>query len=694
MTKSLVIVESATKCKTISKYLNSNPESDNKYIITASCGHITELSNKDGMGFNKETWDADFIPSASKQKIIYKIRELAKDADNIYLASDLDAEGEAISYHIKECIKDLIKKKPCHRIRFNEITSSALKKAINNPTDIDMDIVNAQMTRSILDKLVGFSLSPMLWNKFNCNYLSAGRCQSIAVLLCINRYNDILNTKLSLYWNIIGKFSKFEAYLYNDNDIVKITNSDDIKTFLKKLKFENKWHIKLEENNSIQNPPAPFTTTSLQSEVYQRFKINSKKTMKIAQELYENGYITYMRTDSVSISNEAKNKIISYIKDNYGNNYVKRRAHKNKIVNAQEAHECIRVTNPKKTDIDIEGITPDHKKIYNLIWKRTISCQMIAAEYINTIIYIIDDTILPYKFICNKSLLVKKGYLEVYSPDIRLDDIDDIRKFNNTDTKPLHFIAKGNINEPPSLYNEVGLIKLLEKEGIGRPSTYASIIEKIFSKGYVEKGSNPQQKLKIESIKKNNNKLEIINEDINIGGNNKDLLVPTELGINITDYLKNLIPFLLDIKFTAHMEEALDKISNKNATKVDTLNIFYNKLKPILDKELEKTEGGNKTDKKDYKKETGILKTKFGYAYYNAETNKYTNIESYLKWKKITVKELTQRDINFISSLPKKIGDYTINIGQYGLYLKDKKNNNIKLEKNKWEDAIDGNLQT
>jgi DNA topoisomerase-1 len=691
MTKSLVIVESATKCKTISKYLNSD-ESDNKYIITASCGHITELSNKYGMGFDKETWEADFIPSPSKQKIIYKIRELAKEADNIYLASDLDAEGEAISYHIKECIKDLIKHKPCYRIRFNEITSSALKKAINNPTNIDMDIVNAQMTRSILDKLVGFSLSPMLWNKFNSNYLSAGRCQSIAVLLCINRYNDILNTKLSLYWNIIGKFSKYEAYLYNENDLVKIINSEDIKKVLKKLSFENKWKVNLEESNSLQNPPAPFTTTSLQSEVYQRFKIGSKKTMKIAQTLYENGYITYMRTDSVSISDEAKKKIISYIKDNYGDEYVKRRAHKNKIVNAQEAHECIRITNPKKLDIDFEDITPDHKKIYNLIWKRTIACQMIAAEYIDVTLNIIDDTILPYKFIYNKSLLIKKGYLEVYSPDIKIDDVDEIRKLNGNEIKPSYFIAKGNINEPPSLYNEVGLIKLLEKEGIGRPSTYASIIEKIFSKGYVEKGSNPQQKLKVESIKKNsNNKLEIINEDINIGGNNKDLLVPTDLGINITEYLKNLIPFLLDIKFTAHMEEALDKISNKNATKLDTLNAFYNRLKPVLDNEMQKNNQST-TDKTNFKKETGILKTKFGYAYYNADTNKYTNIESYLKWKKITVKELTERDIKFLSSLPKKIGDYTINIGQYGLYLKDRKDNNIKLDKNKWEDAVNGKL--
>jgi len=689
MTKSLVIVESATKCKTISKYLNNDTE--NKFIITASCGHITELSNKNGMGFDKETWEADFIQTPSKQKIIYKIRELAKDVDNIYLASDLDAEGEAISYHIKDCIKDLIKNKKCYRIRFNEITQTALKKAISNPTDIDMDIVNAQMTRSILDKLVGFSLSPMLWKKFNSNYLSAGRCQSIAVLMCINRYNDILNTKLSSYWNIIGKFSTYEALLYNNDIIVKIINSDEIKKILKMLKFENKWEIKQEETNSLQNPPQPFTTTSLQNEVYQRFKISCKKTMKIAQTLYENGCITYMRTDSVSISDDAKNKIISYIKTTYGDTYVKRRSHKNKIANAQEAHECIRVTNPKNIDIDFEGIMPEHKKIYNLIWKRTISCQMIPAEYINININFIDETITPYKFICNKSLLIKKGYLEVYSPEIKLDNIETIRKINNKIIKPTYFMAKGHINEPPSLYNEVGLIKLLEKEGIGRPSTYASIIEKIFSKGYVEKGSNPQQKLKIESIKKNdNNKQEIIYEDINIGGNNKDLLVPTELGINITEYLKNLTPFLLDIKFTAHMEEALDKISNKQATKIDTLNAFYGRLKPVLDDDVI----NNKNNTKNINDKTsGFIKTKFGYAYYNKDTNKYTNIESYLKWKKINYNELNDVDKNFLLSLPKNIGKYTINIGQYGLYLKDKNDNNIKLEKNKWNDVINGNLQ-
>lgn len=684
MVKSLVIVESSTKCKTISKYLNKN--SDDNYIIIASLGHICELP-KDQLGFDLETWETTFIPS--KQSVINKIRECVKNADRIYLASDPDTEGEAISYHVKTYIKDLIKKKECFRITFNEITSNAIKKAIENPREINMDIVNAQMTRCILDKLVGYKLSPMLWKQFECNYLSAGRVQSAALLICINRLNEIEKMELNPYWTINGIFKyknkSIETLLYNDKNLIKINNYDEINNILEQLKFDNEWKVNIKQSNTLQNPPPPYTTTSLQSDIYQKYKYSSKKTMNIAQKLYENGLITYMRTDSTNISDDAKKKIITYIKENYGEDEYKMRTYKSKIANAQEAHECIRITNPKKIEIEYENITPEHKKVYEMIWRRTIACQMKPAEYLDIEINIIDKNILPLKFICKKSLLINIGYLKVLTPTTKLDNTDEWLNINKSKIIPNYFIAKSNIDEPPSLYNEVGLIKALEKQGIGRPSTYASIIEKIFTKQYVCKGINPQKIINIESIKKTREGIEKYNEEIKIGGNNKDLLVPTELGINIIKYLNTITPFLLDLKFTAYMEEALDKISKKETTKIDTLNAFYMKLKPVIDEniisKIKKQEPQNK--------DSGIIKTKYGYAYYNKDSNKYTNIESYLKWKNITVDKLTEKDINFISSLPKKIDDnYTVHIGQYGLYLKDNNNKNVKIDKNKWDDLI------
>lgn len=692
--KNLIIVESFAKTKTISKYLNKI-DSENNYIITASAGHICDLP-KDQLGFNIDTWEATYIPT--KENIITKIRELTKSADIIYFATDPDTEGEAIANHIKNNIIDLLKNKKYYRIKFNEITKNAIEKALENPLDIDDNLVKAQETRRILDRLIGFKLSPMLWKKFENNNLSAGRVQSVALKICIDILNEINDTKLSPYWIILGTFKcytkKLDCKLYNDNNIVKITDINNIKKLFKNLLFDNKWNISFIEKPSYVSPPPPYTTTSLQQDAYNKLRISSKKTMAISQILYEKGYITYMRTDSTNISQDAKYSIISYINETFGNDYSKMRTYKTKIINAQEAHEAIRITNAKNIDIDYEGINEEHKKLYNLIWKRTIACLMINAEYIDLDIIITDDEIDPYKFICKKTLLIKEGFLKILSPNSTIDNPDEWKDIINKKIKtnksvtPIEFIAEGNITEPPSMYNEVGLIKTLEKEGIGRPSTYSSIIDKLYTKNYIYKGSNPQQKLNTETYIKTKDKLDVIQKVINIGGKQKDLLIPTEIGININNYLSKLLPFIIDIKFTAYMEEALDLISLNKVSKIETLNSFYNKIKPYINDTISLP----KTKKEEYKSD--FIKSKYGYCYYNALTKKYTNIEPYLKWKKITINELTETDKKFIVSLPKDIPNtkYRICIGQYGLYLKDDKNNNIKLDKNKWNDAINGKI--
>jgi len=682
MTKNLIIVESYTKTKTISKYLNSN--SNDKYFVTFSQGHFCDLP-KDSLGIDTKKWEASYI--ITKKKIIDNIRNYIKNVDNIYIASDPDTEGEAIAYHIKNHIKDLIKNKKCYRIKFNEITKNAILNAIDNPLNIDINLVNAQETRRFLDRIVGFKLSPILWNKFNNNFLSVGRVQSVALLLSINKFNDINNYKIDKYWTLYGKFSVNNIIL--DTNSIKIDNEKNIDNILKYLdNSDNIFDINNELTYKNENPPSPYTTTSLQQDVYNNYKFTSKNTMELAQKLYELGLITYMRTDNVNISNEFKNKIKKYITDNYTEELSFFRNFKNKIINSQQAHEAIRITNPYIIDLsNYDDINDKHLKLYNLIWKRTIASQMISAKYtiINTIIKCTNNTnCKDYIFKSNNEFLTETGYLTIYNK-IKQDHSILFNNLNNNNIiYAIKFNFNGEINKPPSLYNEITLIKKLEKEGIGRPSTYSSIIEKIFTKKYIIKGKNPEKIVNINNYEKKHKKnIKITNTILKTGGNNNDLLLPTELGIKIIDYLNNIIPFLLNVNFTQQMETILDDISTGKITKKATLDEFYSKILPII----EKYSNQNKINKAKYNE--GIINTKYGYCYYHKNENRYVNIESYLKWKKTNINSLTTHEINFLSSLPKKIDDTNyLHIGKYGLYLKDNKNNNIKLDKNKWDNYI------
>lgn len=684
MTKNLIIVESYTKTKTISKYLNFNND-NNKYIVTFSQGHFCDLP-KDSLGIDINTWKAKYI--ITKKKIIDNIRNLINNVDNIYIASDPDIEGEAIAYHIKNHIKDLIKNKNCYRIKFNEITKKAILNAIDNPLDIDNNLVNAQETRRFLDRIVGFKLSPILWNKFNNNFLSVGRVQSVALLLSINKFNDIKNFEISKFWTLSAKFNINNISL--DTYSIKINNENDIQNILKLLDNPNNiFNIQNSLSSKNENPPSPYTTTSLQQDVYNNFRFNSKTTMELSQKLYELGLITYMRTDSVNISDDFKNKIKKYIKDNYSEDLFLYRNFKNKIINSQQAHEAIRITNPYLIDISNydTNINDKHIKIYNLIWKRTIASQLISAKYtiINSVIQCTNNNNCKnFIFKSVNEFLTEPGFLTIYNK--KKQDYNTL--FNNLNTNtiiPINFNFNADITYPPSLYNEISLIKKLEKEGIGRPSTYSTIIEKLFTKKYIIKGKNPENIININNYEKKHNKnIKITNISLKTGGKNTDLLLPTQLGFDIIEYLNDIIPFLLNINFTQQMESTLDDISTGKITKNSTLNEFYFKILPII----EKFSNQNIINKNNY--QDGIINTKYGFCYYHKKDNRYVNIESYLKWKNIDdIKLLTTQEINFLSSLPKKIDDkYHLHIGKYGLYLKDSNNNNIKLDKNKWNNYI------
>jgi len=671
--KNLIIVESYTKTKTISKYLKNL--NNNTYLVTYSQGHFCDLPKND-IGINTETWEGNYI--TTKTNIVSNIKKLIKDVDIVYIASDPDIEGEAIAYHISK----LLKNKKYYRIKFNEITKNAIIEAINNPINIDMNMVKAQETRRFLDRIVGFKLSPILWNKFNDNTLSVGRVQSVALLFCIEQLNDIINHKIESFWELNGIFKCNEIETLECQSI-KIKDENKILNILNLLTNKIKFNITYEQSIVNDYPLPPYTTTTLQQDAYNLLKYTSKKTMELAQKLYEKGLITYMRSDSVNISDNFKYKLKEYIQTEYGVEYHCFRNFKNKIVNAQEAHEAIRVTNLNYKTLDNDNeLTEYHNKLYSLIWKRSVACQMKEASYTAFNIVISNSDLQEYKFKTTKKFLTSVGYLIVYNKTTE-DYNNFINNLKNVKLKELSFLA--NINKPKTLYNEVALIKKLENAGIGRPSTYASIIEKLFNRKYVIKGNNPNSEVKLKDyIKKNNKDIIIKDKIINTGGKQKDLLVPTELGINCINYLNDITPFLLNVDFTSDMELALDKISLGTLTKNQTLSEFNNKLIPIIEKYCTKKNFKTNLDN------SGIIKTKYGYCYYHKSENRYLNIEPYLNWKNKQYNELENNEIQFLKSLPKKIDDiHELNLGKYGLYLKNVSNNtNIKIDKKKWDSYI------
>jgi len=708
--KRLVIVESFTKTNTIKKYLN-----DKNVIVTYSSGHIYNLP-KDKLGFDTNTWALDYIKT--NPKVISNIRECVVKSDIIYIATDPDLEGETIAYNIKDSIADLIKNKKCYRISFNEITETAVKAAISNPREIDLNIVNAQETRRIVDIMIGYKVSPILWSKFNKNYLSSGRVQNAALIMCINQRNKILNSEILQRWNIECKFI-FDKKDKKSSLVGSLINHDNIDTaeiarsIMEKLKTNVKYSIKYDVKNHTVSPPPPYTTTSMQQDCYNKYKWNAKITMKYAQDLYENGLISYIRTDSVIISNDAKNIIINYIKNTYDDGegkYAKYRSFKSKINNAQEAHEAIRITNPNIISCNGTGqgtgtgagtgtgsLSANHDKLYDMIRKRTLASLMSDAIYTD-IVMLMTSSLSEnneYLFKSTKSFITFEGFKIVYGE--KTEDYEEFTKMldNNPVCYSYEYKSNGFIDNIPSLYNEVQLIKQLEKEGIGRPSTYASIIDKLLEKKYVEIGKNPQQEYNITSFIKKNKSDDIIieNKKINLGGNSKDLLIPTELGINVIEYIFDVMPYLCDLKFTSKMEDDLDDIINMKNNKKNILDDIYSKISKSLQAlpaALAASGSGGQKNKTEYK--DGFITTRYGSCYYNKSSNSYTNIDSYLKWKKKAFDDLNDADLAFISSLPKAVihsgKPFKLHMGRYGLYLKDDKCVNHKLEKKLWSSFI------
>ena len=583
MSKNLVIVESPAKAKTIQKYLGKDFE------VKSSFGHIRDLPKK-GMGIDLQSFTPDYEVSADKKKLVAELKASVKKADMVWLASDEDREGEAIAWHLAQELK--LNEANTKRIVFHEITKNAILKAIENPRKIDQNLVDAQQARRILDRVVGFEMSPVLWKKVKTG-LSAGRVQSVAVRLVVERELEIRGFQPKSSYKVEGVFlnnSKQEIAAKLKKDFAKEKEAEDFLNLSKDVDFKV---LNVEIKPGSRTASAPFTTSTLQQEASNRLGYGVTGTMRVAQRLYEEGFITYMRTDSVNLSQEAINGAKEQIVSEFGEQYSNPRNYKTKSASAQEAHEAIR-----PTDFSVKSIGDAQlNKLYQLIYKRTLASQMTNAKIEKTVIEI-GNPKLPQHFEAQGEVIVFDGFLKVYG----ITKTEDEEEENNE--KLLPKVAVGEtldykkiestqkFTKPSARYTEAGLVKKLEELGIGRPSTYAPTIQTIQNREYVDKREIiPQEReiLKMTLVKAELKK-EILNEKF---GGDKNKFVPTDIGEVVNDFLTQNFAEILDYGFTAKVEQDFDDIANGSEQWKDVLQDFYKDFHPKIEDVEENADRAN-----------------------------------------------------------------------------------------------------
>ena len=573
MSKNLVIVESPAKAKTIQKYLGKDFE------VKSSFGHIRDLPKK-GMGIDLKTFTPDYEVSADKKKLVTELKAAVKKAEMVWLASDEDREGEAIAWHLADELK--LKDDNTKRIVFHEITKNAILKAIENPRKIDQNLVNAQQARRVLDRIVGFEMSPVLWKKVKTG-LSAGRVQSVAVRLVVEREQEIRNFKPTSSFKVEGVFTNAEKQDISAKLKKDFTKENEAEAFLEKSQNVEFKVLNVETKPGSRSASAPFTTSTLQQEASNRLGYNVTSTMRIAQRLYEEGYITYMRTDSVNLSQEAINSAKDFIEKEFGAAYSSPRNYTTKSSSAQEAHEAIR-----PTDFSVKSIGDAQlNKLYQLIYKRTLASQMANAKIEKTVIEI-GNSALPSHFEAQGEVIVFDGFLKVYG--ITKTDEDD--EENNEKLLPKVKIgevlsykkitATEKYTKPAARYTEAALVRKLEELGIGRPSTYAPTIQTIQNRGYVDKREIlPQEREIVKlSLGKSGVKKEVLTEKF---GGDKNKFVPTDIGEVVNEFLINNFNEILDYGFTAKVEQDFDDIANGAEKWKETLKSFYDNFHPKIE---------------------------------------------------------------------------------------------------------------
>lgn len=579
MSKNLVIVESPAKAKTIQKYLGKD------FVVKSSFGHIRDLPKK-GMGIDLETFSPEYEVSPDKKKVVAELKDAVKKAETVWLASDEDREGEAIAWHLAQELK--LKDDKTKRIVFHEITKNAILKAIENPRNVDVNLVNAQQARRILDRIVGFEMSPVLWKKVKAG-LSAGRVQSVAVRLVVEREQEIREFNPVASYKVEGIFqnaAKQDIAAKLKKDFSTEKEADD---FLKEASKSNFKVLNIEVKPGTRSASAPFTTSTLQQEASNKLGYSVTTTMRVAQRLYEEGYITYMRTDSVNLSQEAIEAAKKHIVKEYGENYSKPRNYVTKSSSAQEAHEAIR-----PTDFEVKSISDVQlNRLYQLIYKRTLASQMENAKIEKTVIEI-GNTTLAHHFEAQGEVIIFDGFLKVY--EITRDEEDEenneklLPKVAQGETLDYKIItATEKFSRPAARYTEAGLVKKLEELGIGRPSTYAPTIQTILNREYVEKREiEPQERDIVKlSLEKSAVKREVLVEKY---GGDKNKFVPTDIGEVVNDFLMSNFQEILDYGFTAKVEADFDLIAEGKEEWKEMLDHFYGKFHPRIEEVEENAE--------------------------------------------------------------------------------------------------------
>ncbi|PKA98931.1 DNA topoisomerase I [Flavobacteriaceae bacterium MAR_2009_75] len=574
MAKNLVIVESPAKAKTIEKFLGKD------FKVESSFGHIADLPSKElGVDVDND-FEPKYIVDSDKKALVKKLSDLAKKAETIWLASDEDREGEAISWHLAETLS--LDKSKTRRIVFNSITKSAIQKAIENPREINYDLVNAQQARRVLDRLVGYELSPVLWKKIKPG-LSAGRVQSVAVRLIVERERDIEAFTAEASFRIAAEFKTLEGSVFGAKLNKTFPSKEEAEAFLKSNIGADFSVGSLDKKPAKKSPAAPFTTSTLQQEASRKLYFSVSRTMQVAQRLYEAGLITYMRTDSVNLSSEAINAAKDAIIDNYGEKYSSVRNFKGKSKGAQEAHEAIRPTDITNQSPSLER---DQMKLYELIWKRTIASQMSDAQLERTNVKIAATTHSDL-FTANGEVIKFDGFLKVYMESVDEEDIAEEQEgmlpamkvgesLNNT-----YITATERFSRPPYRFTEASLVKKLEELGIGRPSTYAPTISTIQNRGYVEKGTveGTERKYVQLLLKAGAVKEKGLSEMV---GSDKGKLVPTDIGMIVNDFLVSHFANILDYNFTAKVEEDFDEIAEGAEDWQKVMKAFYKDFHPTV----------------------------------------------------------------------------------------------------------------
>ena len=674
MNKNLVIVESPAKAKTIEKFLGED------YKVQSSYGHIRDLKKKN-FSIDTDTFAPQYEIPADKQKLVQTLKKMSEEAETVWLASDEDREGEAISWHLQQVLE--LDPKRTKRIVFHEITQNAILEAIKNPRQIDSNLVNAQQARRLLDRIVGFKLSPVLWRKVK-PALSAGRVQSVAVRLIVEKEREVIAFESEASYKVTGLFLTESGEEIKAELSRRFQTQAEAEAFLEACKGATFTIQEVTKKPAKRSPAPPFTTSTLQQEAAHKLGLSVAQTMMIAQRLYENGMITYMRTDSVNLSKLCLNASKKHITDTMGKEYVSIRQYHTSSKGAQEAHEAIRPTYMDNTEIQGSG---QERRLYELIWKRTIASQMADAQIERTQVLINISGMDDCQFVASGEVITFDGFLKVYqahnvalSEDEEGESSERLLPMVKSGQKLVsnEIMATQRYSQRPTRYNEASLVKKLEELGIGRPSTYATTITTIQDREYVQKGDRPGESVPYTVLSLKGDSITSAQKEIILGAERGKLL-PTDTGIVVNDFLKDSFPEIMDYNFTAEVEKEFDDIAEGKADWIQMIRKFYEDFEPKVEQSMNSRNEhrvGERLLGKDPKSGEPVMVKigRFGPVVQIGSTDSEKKPRFAQLKKEQSMETITLAEALELFKLPRELGDFDgemvkIGAGKYGAYI-------------------------